>query len=213
MRPFCILLALLAVLIADPVRAQEPPPRIPFFVVDVQGTIPRFPSDNQGLADSRGMALAELPGTGIGAQVAANIYPFKWKAVTFGFGGSLIASHASETPVAGLDGVRPSEERFRSYVPQFSLNFGTGYGWSYISGGVGQSTWALVPQGQEGFPPDSEPLKTINYGVGARWFMKQHLAFSFDVRFYVVDPSTPYEGFPASPRTRLTIFSAGISLK
>jgi hypothetical protein len=98
-------------------------------------------------------------------------------------------------------------------VPQFSLNFGNGHGWSYISGGIGQSTWALTPAGQEGFPPDSEPLKTINYGVGARWFMKDHLAFSFDVRFYVIDPSTPYAGFPASPRLRQTVFSAGISLK
>ncbi len=213
MRPFCFLVASLCVFVAYPVRAQEPPPRIPLFVVDVQGAIPRFPSDNADLAASRGMDPAELPGTGIGAQVAANIYPFKWKAVTFGFGGSLITSHASQTPAPGVEGLRPSDERFRSYVPQFSFNFGNGHGWSYISGGLGQSNWALVPAGQEGFPPDSEPLKTINYGVGARWFMKQHLAFSFDIRFYVVDPSTPYEGFPASPRTRLTIFSAGISLK
>lgn len=213
MRGSVLALVLLCLAGVHPVFAQEPPPRIPFVAVDVQGSLSNFPSADQDLAASRGMAVAELPGLGVGAQVALNIYPFKWKAVTFGFGGSLVTTHASQTPNPPVEGVRSSDERFRSYVPQFSLNFGNGHGWSYISGGIGQSTWALTPEGQEGFPPDSEPLKTINYGVGARWFMKNHLAFSFDVRFYVIDPSTPYQGFPASPRLRQTVFSAGISLK
>jgi hypothetical protein len=116
-------------------------------------------------------------------------------------------------PVAGGAILRPSEERFASIAPQISFNFGTGHGWSYISGGMGQSMWAIVPQGQDGFPPDSEPLKTINYGGGARWFMKSHLAFSFDVRFYAINPGTEYIGLPGSPRTTLTVIGAGISLK
>jgi hypothetical protein len=83
-----------------------------------------------------------------------------------------------------------------------------------VSGGIGVSNWALVPQGQEGFPADSESLKTINYGGGARWFIKPHLAFSFDVRFYAINPGTPYlAGTLGSPRTTLMIIGAGISLK
>jgi hypothetical protein len=53
----------------------------------------------------------------------------------------------------------------------------------------------------------SNHLRTaINYGAGARWFKTDHLAFSFDLRFYRVRP----EGLP---RTNLTVLSAGVSVK
>ena len=82
---------------------------------------------------------------------------------------------------------------------------------------IAAPNWALVPEGQEGFAADSEPLKTINYGGGARWFAKPHLAFSLDVRFYAINPGTPYivgpDGPVGSPRTTLLIIGAGISLK
>jgi hypothetical protein len=94
-----------------------------------------------------------------------------------------------------------------------SLNFGTGHGWSYISGGIGQSTWSIVPAAQEPFPSDSDRMRTVNYGGGARWFAKEHLAFSFDVRFYQIDPGTPYFGNPGSPRSVLVIIGAGVSVK
>ena len=43
--------------------------------------------------------------------------------------------------------------------------------------------------------------------------MKSHLAFSFDVRFYAINPGTEYIGLPGSPRTTLTIIGAGVSVK
>ncbi len=196
-----------------PARAQEPPPRIGPFVIDLHATVPRFPSEDPELAASRGMTLGELPGSGLGVQVGVHLYPLRWRAVTFGIGGELTKGRARQTPAAGVKLVRPSEERFTSIAPQLSFNFGTGHGWSYISGGMGQSTRAVVPEGQEGFPPDAERLKTINYGGGARWFMKDHLAFSLDVRFYAINPGTPYGGFPSSPRTTLMIIGAGVSVK
>ena len=48
---------------------------------------------------------------------------------------------------------------------------------------------------------DEEPLKTINYGGGARWFTKTHLAFSFDVRFYAINPGTRLQTGYAPPGT------------
>lgn len=198
---------------ARPVRAQDPPPRIPWFAVDLHGTVPRFPSDDVELAASRGMNLAELPGRGLGVQVGAHLYPFRWRAVTFGIGGELAASRARKTPPQGVQNLRPSEERYRSIAPQLSFNFGTGNGWSYLSGGIGQSTWAIVPEGQENYPPDSEKLKTINYGGGARWFIKSHVAFSFDVRFYAINPGLAFGTRPGSPRTTLMVIGAGASIK
>ena len=36
---------------------------------------------------------------------------------------------------------RPVTERFTHLAPELSFNFGTGNGWSYLSGGIGRSTW------------------------------------------------------------------------
>jgi outer membrane protein with beta-barrel domain len=208
-----VVMALMLLAFAAPAFAQEPPPRIGPFVVDLHATFPRFPEDQQ-LASSRAMQLFELPGVGLGVQIAAHIYVFKWKAVTVGLGGEFASARASQTPLAsGTTGLRAATETFQTISPQLSLNFGTGHGWSYISGGIGQSTWSIVPEGQEPFPSDSDRMRTVNYGGGARWFAKEHLAFSFDVRFYQIDPGTPYFGNPGSPRSVLVIIGAGVSVK
>jgi hypothetical protein len=213
MRPALAAAAILMAF-ARPALAQEPPPRIPRFTIDLHGTIPLFPTSSEQLAMSRGLtSLAELPGVGLGAQAGLHLYPVRWKAVTFGIGGEVVASRSHQTPLAGSEGLVASEEKFLSAAPQLSLNFGSGKGWSYLSGGVGVSQWSLVPEGQEPLPADSERLKTVNYGAGARWFAKPHLAFSFDVRVYVVAPGTPSFGFPGSPRLTLVSIGAGVSLK
>jgi hypothetical protein len=201
------------VLGAVPVRAQDPPPRIGPFVVDLHAIVPKFPNEDQNLASSRGMALTELPGRGVGVQVGAHFYVFRLKAITFGVGGEFVTSRASQTPAAGVESVRPAKERFTSLAPQLSFNFGTGHGWSYLSGGLSQSTWSLTPQGLEDYAPNSEKVKTINYGGGGRWFMKSHLAFSFDVRFYAINPGAASSTLPGTPRTTLLIIGAGASLK
>jgi hypothetical protein len=205
--------SLIALLAANRALAQDPPPRIGPFVVDLHATVPRFPQDVQ-LAQSRDMALAELPGSGLGVLVGVHVYPLRWRAVTFGLGGEFATGRARQTPAVAQTILRPATERLTTITPQLSFNFGTGNGWSYISGGLGRSTWAVTPQGQEGFAADSEQLKTISYGGGARWFMKTHLAFSFDARFYAINPGTPFvAGVLGSPRTTLIVIGAGVSVR
>ena len=200
------------VLFTTAAHAQEPPPRIPYFVVDLHGSFARFPSSEE-LADSRGMTLAELPGPGFGLQAGLHVYPLRWRAITFGLGAEVIGTRSRQVPADTTSGLRSAEEKFLSAAPQLSFNFGSGTGWSYLSGGIGLSQWSIVPDGQEPFPSDTDRLKTINYGGGARWFSKPHLAFSFDVRFYAINPGSPYLGHPGSPRTTLMVISAGVSLK
>ena len=63
--------------------------------------------------------------------------------------------------------------------------------------------WSLHEAGLEPSAADVEPLQTVNYGGGARWFIKNHLAFSLDVRFYEIQPGTPDSpaaGQPADAR-------------
>ena len=218
MRAFVPCLVLVLASLSRPALAQDPPPPIPWVVVDLHGTIPKFPSDSFDLADSRGMSVAELPGTGLGAQVGLHLYPLRTRFVTVGLGGELAIGRASHTPLAGAvdaDGkpLRPSEERITSLSPQLSLNFGNGSGWSYLSAGLGQTTWSLSTPDLTDYPPNSDRLKTLNYGGGARWFIKPHLAFSFDVRFYAISPGFPYIFEVGTPRTTLLIIGAGISVK
>ena len=214
MRHLALLILFITAVGTARANAQDPPPPIGPFVVDVHASIPMFPTDSQPLADSRGVQnLASLPGRGFGGQVGAHYYFLHWKAITFGVGGEVMVARATSTPVGGSVGLIPMEERLVSASPQLSFNFGTGHGWSYISGGIGRSVWSLHETGLEPSAADVESLQTVNYGAGARWFIKKHLAFSLDVRFYQVHAGTPIDPLPGSPRTTLMIVAAGISLK
>jgi hypothetical protein len=207
--------ALTAVLVAfacSPAAAQDEPPRIGPIVLDVRGSVPRFPRI-QPLADSRGISVAELPGMGLGGQLGMHLYLVKWQVITIGIGGEVIVSRARQTPSSETAGLQAVTETFRSLGTQLSLNFGNGNGWSYLSGGIGRSNWSIVPDLQGRMEGDDEVLKTINYGGGARWFAKRHLAFTFDVRFYALNPGTGSLGRPGSPRTTFMVIAAGISLK
>jgi hypothetical protein len=190
--------------------AEPPSSRIGPFVVDLRATFPNFPS-TVGLADSRGIGSTDLPGLGIGVDLGAHIYLLRWRAITFGVGAELMAARAHSTP--GVPGGQAITERYTSVAPQISFNFGGRRGWSYLSGGIGPSIWSLVPEGSSPTPADTEHLKTINYGGGARWFAKNHLAFTFDVRFYAINPGMPQFGFVGSPRTTLLVMGAGVSLR
>jgi hypothetical protein len=214
MRRAAVMFVLLVVTGNRALAQDEPPPRIGPFVVDVRGTVPNFVADPQ-LAQSRGLTESELPGRGLGADAGVHVYLLRWRAITFGIGGqlTLARSHASAESVGGVETGRAVTERFASLVPQLSFNFGTGTGWSYLSGGFGKSTRAVVPDGQPHTPADDERLTTINYGGGARWFTKPHIAFTFDVRFHAIYPGTPQFGFPGSPRSTMLIVGAGVSLK
>jgi len=202
----------LCLFLGSVVHAQEVAPRIGPFVVDLRGAFPKFPSDDENLALSRGITnTATLPGLGIGLDVGAHVYVFKWKVVTFGLGAELMKGRSRSSPLPA-DGL-PVTETFTTFAPQISMNFGSGTGWSYISGGIGTSVWSVVPDGAEPNPADDERLYTVNYGFGARWFAKKHLGVSLDVRFWGIKPGTGFLGYPPSPRTTLLVISGGVAFK
>ena len=212
-RGLAFLLSLLAPAIAS---AQDPPPKIGLFVVDLHATIPRFPRENADLATSRGLDLRDLPGSGRGLHGAAHLYPLRWKAVTFGLGIDLTfaRAHQPARQFGPTDFSRAVTERYMHMAPELSFNFGTGDGWSYLSGGMGPSVWSLRADGVDAEGANTERLTTINYGGGARWFTSRHLAFSFDVRFYAIDPGIGGElGRPGGPRSKLLFIGGGISIK
>jgi hypothetical protein len=207
-------IALIWCTIAPNASAQDPPPRLPPLVVDLHGAFTRMPDDDVELAASRGLTPGELPGSALGGDVGVHFYPLRMRAMTLGIGGHFTLLTGDQTPPEALSAERrPVSARLISGGAQLSFNFGTGDGWSYLSGGIGRSVWQIIPDGQAAMSADEERLKTINYGGGARWFMKKQLAFSFDLRFHAINPGSPTDGFFGSPRTTLMVIGAGASIK
>jgi hypothetical protein len=208
MRFFGVLIALALPAMAS---AQTPPPTgvvdepIGRFSVDLQGSLANFPQDTS-IATSLGTIESNLPARGLGGRIAATFYPFRLGPVTFGLGGALaLARGSQEAEITG--------ERFTttlvSFAPQLSLNFGRKGGWSYLSAGISSSKLTIARDGAEGGPT----APTVDYGGGARWFIREHLAFSFDVRIFNIAAADAEPGIAARFRTRMFVMSAGISIR
>ena len=194
------------------VNAQDPPPRsVRSWSISAR-RFRCFPTTRRSWRRAAPCKSPSFPAGASAAQIGVHFYLLRWRALTVGVGGEAIIARASSTPAPETE-LRAVDEQLVSAAPQLSFNFGSGNGWSYLSGGVGRSVWSLHEAGLVASDADVEPLQTINYGGGARWFIKDHLAFSLDVRFYEIAPGTPIFPTPGSPRTRLLIIGAGISLK
>ncbi len=207
---FCIV-ALLLHLSATPTAAQDAGPIGPF-VIDVRGSMVNVGQDPE-LAGNRGLGPAQLPAWGLGLDVGGHVYLFRLGVITFGLGGSALFTSTSRTPGDNdPDAGGPSvTTRFTAFSPQVSFNFGDGNGWSYLSGGLGTSRFTVSSE-QLTVPPQRR-AGTLNYGGGARWFVRPGVAFSLDLRLYAISP-LPQAGMePGSPRmTRLTL-NMGLSFK
>jgi hypothetical protein len=195
---------------AQPAPVNDAKPIGPF-VVDLHGSFTRLGGDAQ-LAASRGIPPEQLPSLGLGLEAGAHWYPLRLKRVTFGLGASWLSVRAATSPdLEKTPAAVAMVTRFTALTPQVSFNFGSKRGWSYISGGILTSVLSL--DRKEAIRRSSPGLKTINYGGGARWFAKPHLAFSFDVRFYAVNPAVATPEYLGNPRRTLTVFSTGISIQ
>ena len=205
-----------------PAGAQSPAPQmrdpdrlpIPRFVVDARGVLPRF-KQNPVIADGIGVSVANLPTHGLGLVVGAHWYPLRMGVITMGVGGEWLLARASRTLDPATAGGEPGpavDARLSSVSPQVSFNFGKQNGWSYVSGGIGRSAYT-TERPDDPLPDQASASKTINYGGGARWFAKPHVAVSMDLRFYAINPQETSALRPAVPRMTLVMLSAGVSFK
>lgn len=197
--------------------AQETQPEdlpIGRYVADVRFNFPKFKQD-PNVASGIGVAAENLPTRGFGMVVGAHWYPLRLGIVTLGLGGELSRASRGKTMNTGTE-TAPVEvavtTRFAAVSPQVSFNFGARDGWSYISGGIGWSTYTSE-RVDDPLPDPESGTKTINYGGGARWFAKKHLAFGFDVRFYAVNPQLATATRPAFPRMTVMSLCGGISIR
>jgi hypothetical protein len=197
---------------------DEPPGRRPigWFAADVRAALPAFDRDPLTAAQL-GVVEENLPGRGYGFAIGAHVYPLRMRRATLGAGGEIVRARASHTLQPIEEGGLPGptvQARFESVSPQLSLNFGARDGWSYISAGMGWTRRYVEREDLAASPPEAAPrLRTLNYGGGARWFTRQHLAFAIDLRFYGLPAQAATATRPALPAGRRLVFSAGVAFK
>ena len=208
----CGLFVLLCVTTALDAHAQDPVTVGPF-AVDLRAAMPRL-GQNEVLASQRKLSVLQLPSWGLGVDVGGHVYPVKWKAITLGVGIQTLFSQGRRSPTSEETTTNSDlpviRTKFTTIAPQLSLNFSGTSGWSYISGGLGTSTFDVGPPEAA---RDDRRFRTINYGGGGRWFAKDHLGFSLDLRFYGISPQGGTDRLPALPRMRVVVLSIGVSFK
>ena len=84
---------------------------------------------------------------------------------------------------------------------QISFNFGSHDGWSYLTAGYGKTRTRSQVSSEVLGPIEhsvavlKRHTPTMNYGGGARWFVREHIGVGFDVRFHrLINPSKQIVG-------------------
>ena len=214
--------AVLMLLAAVPAAAQTRE-RLPWFAIDLHAA-------TVGLPQAEGWvpvvsADTELPGRNWGLSAGGTVYPLRAGLFTFGVGASLItgkSKSASLTITSGSGSTATTRitpvvhTSITSLVPQISINFGRKLGWSYLSAGLGRSKVTSFSDAVGSTPGEEVPEawnQALNFGGGARWFMKPRLGAGFDVRFVKLGSRSATAGLPAAKRTQMWNISAGISIQ
>ncbi len=196
-------------------RAQLAEPPGPF-VIDARGAFSTV-GRSDDLALPRGLQASELPRRVLGLDVGAHVYPVRGP-VTLGVGASFVRLGGTQTPGGDEDAGDPNAPvtsgtfTLTGIAPQVSLNFGTSRGWSYIGAGYGLSR-LKVGRAESTTLESSPQLLTLNLGGGARWFISEHAAFGFDLRFYRVGSRELSGDYIGNPTVSMFVISAGVSFK
>ena len=209
-------------LIAGPAYAQTREP-LPWFAIDAHAATVGLPQAEGWVPEVPDST--ELPGRSWGLSAGATVYPLRLGLITFGAGASVIIGKDSGESLTITEGTGSSATTrvtpavhtgITSVVPQVSINFGRKQGWSYLSAGLGVSRVTSRADAVGSTPGVEMPAawnSAINFGGGARWFMKPRLGAGFDVRFVKLGSRSATESLPAAKRTQVWNISAGISIQ
>ncbi len=212
MRAKVLILTLAVAAVPAPAWAQQPQP-IPRAVVDVRGFYSGLGRDPVTASDLE-IDPTALPSRALGGVVGVHVYPIRGSHIALGLGAEIVAARASaqQKDADGQPIGMAVHQLLRGITPGFSLNFGHRLGWSYLSAAMGP----LALESYLGDTAPTEPVRrtnTISLGAGARWFSTNHLAFCFDLHFYLTRPANNAPPYPGRQRSRLTVLSAGVAFK
>lgn len=187
-------------------QEDEDPKPIPRVALDLRGTYVRYTVN----ADLETLGTL-TPSRGLGGAVALHVYPLRFKVLTIGIGAEWLTASGSRAPAVDEVAGPPVTTRFRSLAPQLSVNFGNRNGWSYISAGLGKSSYSTRAGSTEIVNGPDARLNTLHYGAGARWSLNAHVALSLDARLYTLGANPAVGTLFGTPRTRLLVVGAGLS--
>ena len=202
------MVVLVMVFLATPAWAQAPQEGLPRFAIDLH-------AGKVGLPTAEGWvpvvsADTPVPGRSWGLSGGGTIYVLKFGVMTLGAGAHLATGRGKG------DGTPVVITRITSVLPQLSMNFGHKLGWSYLSAGYGRSKVSSSSSAVGGVPGTVVPEAwnpALNFGGGAKWFMKPHLGASFDVRFTKLSSRGTTATLPSAKRTQMVTMSVGISIQ
>jgi hypothetical protein len=208
---------------------QPPTPDRPGpWVVDIRGATVSLPQDAAFFPDIP--SSTAVPSRGYGIDVGAHVYVLQLGPARLGIGGMLLRARGTASPGKPDEDEKPSPTGLATTPdvatllttvgPQLSLNFGSRAGWSYLSAGIGRArmstrTSRFVDEDDEDDVTAAQLIEhgsrsSLNFGGGARWFTRQRLAVSFDVRFHIIGAGGEE---PATPGKTLLTASVGVSLR
>jgi hypothetical protein len=190
----------LAALAAGEADAQTPSRPGPW-ALDIRGVASPVPDDPSFYPTLTPTAL--VPDRGFGLEAGGHVYLMNIGAARLGVGASLFVVRSITNPPtapapppssddddeATAPGQRVQVD-VRMLTPQVSFNFGTRNGWSYLSAGAGRTEVRTKTSGAITGRRQAEPVRALNFGGGARWFIRSHLGVGFDVRFHMIGSGT-----------------------
>ena len=220
---------MLVLLVAAPATAQAPKEGLPRFAIDLHAATVGLPTA-EGWVPIVPVVAADtnVPGRAWGLSGGANIYLLKLGVMTFGIGAQLATGRGKSepAPIVTPPSVTPSTPapqtipvvitQITSVLPQVSMNFGHKLGWSYLSAGYGRTRVSSSKSAVGAVPGEVIPEAwnpALNFGGGAKWFMRPHLGASFDVRFTKLGSRGATATLPSAKRTQMVTMSVGISIQ
>ena len=218
--PGAIALVLCGLAAAAPASAQEFDPGLPGpYVIDARGAITGVPNAFTLLLLTPDDAVA--PPRGLGIDIGGHVYPVSLGPARLGIGASVLYAWGSASPpvseIAGAaagPGPPVVDTRITIIAPQVSLNFGTGEGWSYLSGGAGWGkAEASIAAPRAGATAGIGWGAMLNYGGGVRWFLSRRLAFGLDLRVHQFQGRDVETSIELLPRTTLMTATVGVSVR
>jgi len=217
-------LALIALLFSANAWAQASSSGPGPYVFDIRATMSGLPSNGNFLPALPTSTLVPKRGFGIGG--GAHVYLASLGVARLGVGVDAFrirgtaATPAILTPVSQtemLTNASPIDvaTTMTAVAPQLSFNFGTREGWSYLSGGYGAASIRSKASGERPEPLNGSVTvergdglaSAVNYGGGARWFIRERMAVGFDVRLYRVG------AVGTRPSTRMFAAALGLSMR
>ena len=174
-----------------------------------------------------------VPSRGFGVDVGGHVYAGGIGPARLGFGVNVVwARGTADTPAPVTSSSAPATSGegtgalsaaspirvamgITAIAPQVSFNWGNSDGWSYLGGGYGVAwintdatgTRQSPASGSATLEHDTGAMGEINYGGGARWFLRTRTAVGFDLRFHRL------AGTASRPATTLVMASVGVSLR